>query len=863
MRVKNRKTIRNLADKSFRAAGLRNGIAIGAIALTAILFTSLFTITIGMIESFQYMTARQSGGDDHGVFKYLSQTEYEKIRTHPLIQTITYNRIIADSVDNEEFLKRHVEMYQMDAQARKDGFISLPEENAPVRENDIAMDTNSLDLLGISHEIGQKITLKMTVNGEKVERQFRLCGWWESDPLLDVGFGLVSQAYCDKYEKELTKENPEDPVNCDIATTGSINAYVKFSNTFGIQKKLDRIIEESGYSTDPDSDFYISSNANWSYLSTSLDKDPKVIVGIFGVLFLIMLTGYLIIYNIFQISVIRDIRFYGLLKTIGTTKKQIKAMIRRQALLLSAAGIPLGMFFGFLIGKGFVPKIMAVSAYGLEESRVSLNPAIFLGSALFSMLTVFISVNKPGKIAASVSPVEAVRYSEGGSYRKRAKSSSDGGKLYRMAFSNLGRNRKKTCLVLLSLSLSIILLNSVYGISQGFDMDKYLSTFVDTDFLIGSARYFGMTPYFTGAEEEEKLSETFIDAVNQQEGFEEGGRWYLDGQVTLEDFDLSGLKKDQYGYQMQTDEGISYYLTLDEKGNVYSELYGADDFTLGRLCACDFELSREELKEKLDSGKYILEGVPLDDNGKVMWNTPHFQKGDKVTLVHSVTGKKHTYEVLGHVEQKHWTNTNRVLNVFPFYTSKKGYDLIADEEKVMSYAFNCEEKKEKEMASFLKIYTEQTEPTMDYETKFEKEEEFKQFQVLFLAIGGALSLLIGLIGILNFVNSILTGILTRKREFAMLESIGMTRRQLKKMIVLEGLYYSLGTILLSLIGGCLASYVLVRNLLGTFWFFRYQFIIWPIGASVPVMLLIGILVPYLSCRTLGKESLVDRIREAE
>lgn len=628
-----------------------------------------------------------------------------------MIQTITYNRIIADSVDNEEFLKRHVEMYQMDAQARKDGFIDLPEENAPVRKNDIAMDTDSLDLLGIPHEIGQKITLKMTVNGEKVERQFRLCGWWESDPLLDVGFGLVSQAYCDKYERELTKENPEDPVNCDIATTGSINAYVKFSNTFGIQKKLDRIIEESGYSTDPDSDLYISSNANWSYLSTSLDKDPKVIVG-----------------------------------------------------------IPLGMFFGFLIGKGFVPKIMAVSAYGLEESRVSLNPSIFLGSALFSMLTVFISVNKPGKIAASVSPVEAVRYSEGGSYRKRAKSSSDGGKLYRMAFSNLGRNRKKTCLVLLSLSLSIILLNSVYGISQGFDMDKYLSTFVDTDFLIGSARYFGMTPYFTGAEEEERLSETFIDAVNRQEGFEEGGRWYLDGEVTLEHFDLSGLKKDQYGYQMQTDEGISYYLTLDEKGNVYSELYGADDFTLGRLFACDFELSGEELKEKLDSGKYILEGVPLDDNGKVMWDTAHFQKGDKVTLVHSVTGKKHTYEVLGHVEQKHWTNTNRVLNAFPFYTSKKGYDLIADEEKVMSYAFNCEEKKEKEMASFLKTYTEQKEPTMDYETKFDKEEEFKQFQVLFLAIGSALSLLIGLI---------------------------------------------------------------------------------------------GILVPYLSCRTLGKESLVDRIREIE
>lgn len=75
----------------------------------------------------------------------------------------------------------------------------------------------------------------------------------------------------------------------------------------------------------------MASNANWAYMSQSASSDPANIIGIGAALLLILVTGYLIIYNIFQISVIRDIRYYGLLKTIGTTGRQIKKILRRQA----------------------------------------------------------------------------------------------------------------------------------------------------------------------------------------------------------------------------------------------------------------------------------------------------------------------------------------------------------------------------------------------------------------------------------------------------------------------------------------------------------------------------------------------------
>ena len=142
-------------------------------------------------------------------------------------------------------------------------------------------------------------------------------------------------------------------------------------------------------------------------------------------------TGYLIIYNIFYISVVQDIRFYGLLKTVGTTKKQIRAIIRRQALVLSIVGIPIGLAAGYGVSELLFPFVMEITSYTDLGISLKIRPQVAVFGIVFALLTVFISCRKPGKIAGSVSPVEAVRYTEGKGSRKKRKKSEKGARIHR------------------------------------------------------------------------------------------------------------------------------------------------------------------------------------------------------------------------------------------------------------------------------------------------------------------------------------------------------------------------------------------------------------------------------------------------
>ena len=132
-----------------------------------------------------------------------------------------------------------------------------------------------------------------------------------------------------------------------------------------------------------------------------------MVAAIAAVLLLILFTGYLIIYNVFQISVTNDIRFYGLLKTIGTTGRQLRRIIRYQALALSLAGIPVGLLLGWLVGAGLTPAV--IGRLNGVTNVVSVNPVLFAASALFALVTVLLSCRKPGRMAAKVSPVEPMR----------------------------------------------------------------------------------------------------------------------------------------------------------------------------------------------------------------------------------------------------------------------------------------------------------------------------------------------------------------------------------------------------------------------------------------------------------------------
>lgn len=816
LKVKNQKCITRLADKTFQANKTRNIIAVIAIALTTILFTALFTIGSGAVESFQYNTMLQAGGKCHATIKFASPSIYEGVKSHPLVKETGYRLITADSVDNPEFLKRRVEMYYEDETCMELSFISLKEGSIPQAENEIIMDVPSLDLLGVPARIGEKLTLLLTVKGQQVEREFVLSGYWEPvNPSMNVGFAICSKAYTLKYADELAYTHDAANVQ-DYSMTGSVMYDLMFTNSYGMKQKMQTLVEDLGYSLNDKDDNFISANVNWAYLSNSMGADPLTIMTVAAALGLIILTGYLIIYNIFQISVIRDIRFYGLLKTIGTTGKQIKKIIRRQGMRLSLYGIPIGLVVGFLIGKAIVPFIMEVSNYSDGEISISLNPLIFVGAALFSLFTVAISTRKPGRMAAAISPVEAVKYTDtSAEIRKKNKKSTDGGKLFKMALSNLGRNRKRTILVIISLSLSVILMNSVVTLAESFDLNKYLSTFVDTDFLAAHALYFN-SDYRSS---DERISESLIQAIKEGPGFEEGGRILFYPGVSVKMPEPNPIHLNEYGAAMNAE---GEWINVDENMYPRANLYGLEELPLARMEIVAGEKDPAVLKEKLDTGNYIIEGLETDDYGEVYEKYVKYSIGDKVTI-HNSSGLEKEVEVIAQIKIKYYTNSVRYSSVdYVFYTSKEGYEKLGgDMDSVMTYVFQCLDEKEGEMEQFLASYTENQEPMMSYESKTRYLDEFQSLKGTFTLVGGVLSLIIGIIGVLNFVNACITSIITRKKEFATLKAIGMTEKQIQKMVCMEGGYYAAGVVFFSLTAGSIFSLVVMGNFV-MFWFTTYR-----------------------------------------
>ena len=128
---------------------------------------------------------------------------------------------------------------------------------------------------------------------------------------------------------------------------------------------------------------------------------------------------------------------------------------------------------------------------------------------------------------------------------------------------------------------------------------------------------------------------------------------------------------------------------------------------------------------------------------------------------------------------------------------------------------------------------------------------------------GALSIMVAMVGILNFFNAIFTGIMVRRREFAVLQSIGMTGKQLKIMLVYEGLFYALGAVAAALALAVVLSPLLGAALSSLFWFITYRFTMAPILAVLPVFALLGVLVPLAVYRTVSKRTIVERLRETE
>ncbi|MBD5520612.1 MAG: FtsX-like permease family protein, partial [Lachnospiraceae bacterium] len=163
----------------------------------------------------------------------------------------------------------------------------------------------------------------------------------------------------------------------------------------------------------------------------------------------------------------------------------------------------------------------------------------------------------------------------------------------------------------------------------------------------------------------------------------------------------------------------------------------------------------------------------------------------------------------------------------------------------------------------VKYYSENVNRFMGYMSKDSIANEFNSMLFAITSIGIALAATIALIGILNFINAMITEIIARKREFAMLQSIGMTNAQLKKTLICEGIAYIAISAGVSFVLGSLLSWKVLEALNNVFLFFEYRFQLLPFIITIPILLLVAVLAPLLSFKQLRKKSIVERLRESE
>ena len=434
----------------------------------------------------------------------------------------------------------------------------------------------------------------------------------------------------------------------------------------------------------------------------------------------------------------------------------------------------------------------------------------------------------------------------------------------------------------------MVLLNVTATFANSFDMDKYVANFTASDFIVADAGQFQ-----TGGDSfngEMALPQALVDEIDAQGGVTEGGKVYgktspVEEFVTEEYYRTSK----SWWYDAEQLDSMIRFKDRNEAGLLAdtAQIYGMEPFALDHLRVLEGDLSK--LYEP--GGNYVAAVYSDNDYGEAEMDSHWAKLGSTVTLRYVEeyeyydpdTGE--VYPEDADLSQVNWASravkyqdveyevaalvtvpsalSYRYYGADEFVMNDQTFIRDTGTDGVMYYAFDTTDQDNAAMEAFLADYTGNVNPQFDYESKATYAAEFESFRSMFLLLGGVLSLIVGLVGVLNFFNAILTGIITRKREFAVLQSIGMTGRQLKTTLVYEGLLYAMGAVAAALVLTVGLSPLLGKALGSMFWFLTYRFTVVPILLVAPAFALLGVLVPLGVYRSAARRTVVERLREAE
>lgn len=814
--------ITSLAGSRIRYNKSRTILTAIAIMLTTTLLMALGTSAVGL-RDFQTQQAA-SVSNIHATFNQLTAEQVSKLKNHVDVEALDANEIFA-SVENGKmngFLTYGEEM--------KSGIYygvgALTEGRYAEEADEICGPKVFFERMGVEARVGNKVEISFRVQGKgQIQtREFVISGLVTERDISKLDISDSRIVYSATISKKLVDELI--PENQHIYSA-SVRVYGESQLNYDeMCLKINDVAADIGCS---ENDVSI----NKDYLGTVTDPGTDTIKVVAAVALLIIVFSGIVIYSIYYVGVITDVQELGKLKALGASKKQIRRLLMKEGLFVSAMAIPAGLILGYLIPCIFLPivlrKGMKISLVSFELGTVHMfSLPVMLAVVIVVLVTVYVSLLKPMRMAGRISPIEAIRYQES-SGKGKLREGNLSVDVFRLSKANLMRNKHRTIATMVTMALSCVLFMSMAGalnsISAEDMADRELegSDFkISLDYALTDEEYpennlenisknnpfsdelIGQIEDMDGVEEVRTLCKVSASSDNPAQLFKEEPRLTISA--------LTEDKAEEYGKEVKRGE-LDYDKLAAENGAVFTSDVFWEEYGLELGERIDFTVYDGDRQIPLS----VTIEATVDDGSASMFLIPQ-EVYDSLKLENnSITDLYIKADADKYEEVKAAMET--------IADSQESFDLYSRDEEISIGAMSVNLVK-------LPMY--------------------------------AILIMIALIGFMNLINTMVTSIVTRKRELGMLQAIGLTNRQLVRMLAGESMVFMAGTLISSLTVGNLLGYLvfLWAKDSGFMSVTAYHYPVWE-TLALALMLVIGQLAITLFIgKRLGKESLIERIRNS-
>ena len=845
---RNKEVIKRVEKGMMKANRTRNIFAIVAVALTTFMITTVFSLGINYKENMELTSVRTSGTNANVTLAMPTNAQEKEIRDLDYVKTVGAQYMIGSVAGkNEADRDLAIAMQYYDNTEWEKHYkeaISNINGNYPKKENEIMLSEDALSQLGIKKpKLDMEIPLSYVSKDGEQKDTFTLSGWFRS--YTGTGMAFLSESYCQEHGYTLQNsgvlsislDNPKD-------------------NFYDIQD-----------------DITLNENQTFQGSVSMSSSNGSVYAMIILLVFFIIGSGYLLIYNVLYISISKDTRFYGLIKTLGTTEKQIKTLVKRQAVTFACIGIPIGVILAGVLFFGIVPIILENafdSGKSIIDAEMFFHPSIFILSIIFSALTVWISCNAPAKAASKISPIEALRYQNFASTKTKIRSSTNGGKLHVMAYHNVFRDKKRAFLVFMSLFMGITMILGVNGIIGSMKVENFIDKYMDYNFEYTDIQF--EQPEQPN-KEVSQFDEQFVEQIKQIDGVKK-----VDIQKTVWagiDFDevaLEGFMKIRYEDSRYKTEGQSYQeMVADLKEYANAGDYGCYITTLDDKALEEYNAKHPNTSidiEAFNRGETAIAGMDTEYNAP---NTALVGKTLSLTA-DSSDDKATDFLIDGSFYFEDYENNlsegigrRKDIHIVPeiIYVSEAGMERLTKTPIISAIGVDIKDMNQVEQidSELQALNGTLTKQEWSYKSPIGMMEEYNQVTYSMNLMGNGAAVLLIVIGLINFINVMLTGVVARKNEFAVMESIGTSKKQIQKILTLEGGIYALvTTVLIMTLGN--AFLLLVADAvphMADYAKFEYPFAL--VICLIFAIFIICLSVPAIVYRAVSKETVIERLHD--